>query len=400
MWYKIECDKIRILAKADEVSDHESIRIYHHELHAKHVKKSSILKLVTEGGVLEGHSACAHYLENAVGDLLMSYPKLDENSQNSLLKEVKHVFTVEDNTMMLKRPSKDEVKESLWSAKVNAAPGTDGLTNLLYRHCWDLLGDSLVEVVQAIHDGSQPSLSQRTSLMVYGSKANKPPSSTDPKHKRRISLLNSDFKIISGILNNRFKKVASHTLNMNQYSIGSKRKISHGINKARDAIWAASNRNQGCGILDNDYMSAFDFMVLTWVFKVLRAKGLHEEVISRLYSLYKDHLTIVVVNNVRGRCFRNNRWSIRQGDRPSSILFCYGLDPHLDWLESRLSGIPIYKDINCLNSNTEVYKLMAYVDDVRPSISCMGDFAVVDYGSSLFEGHQAANFIGTLDLVR
>ena len=66
MWYKIECDKIRILAKADEVSDHESIRIYHHELHAKHVKKSSILKLVTEGGVLEGLDACAHYLENAV----------------------------------------------------------------------------------------------------------------------------------------------------------------------------------------------------------------------------------------------------------------------------------------------------------------------------------------------
>jgi hypothetical protein len=36
--------------------------------------------------------------------------------------------------------------------------------------------------------------------MVYGAKANKPPSSTDPKHKRRTSLLNSDFKIISGII--------------------------------------------------------------------------------------------------------------------------------------------------------------------------------------------------------
>ena len=199
-------------------------------------------------------------------------------------------------------------------------------------------------------------------------------------------MLNSDFKIISGILNNRFKKVASHTLNANQYSIGSDRKISHGINKARDAIWAASNRREGSGILNNDYMSAFDLMVLTWVFKVLRAKGLDEKVISRLHTLYRDHLTIVVVNNVRGRCFLNNRWSIRQGDRPSSILFCYGLDPHLDWLESRLSGIPIYKDVNCLNSNTEVYKLMAYVDDVKPSISCMNDFTVVDHGSALFEG--------------
>ena len=385
-WYVAECDKIRIQAKAKEISDHESIRIYHHELHARHLKRTSILKLSTENGFLEGHSACANFLEKAVGDLLLSHPALSEHAQKLLLSEVKPVFTDEDNSLMLKIPTKEEVKESLWCADIDAAPGTDGLTNLVYRHCWDILGDSIVNVVQSIHCGSSPSLSQRTSLMVYGSKANKPPSSTDPKHKRRISLLNSDFKIISGVYNNRFKKVAPHTLNANQLSVGSDRKISHGINSARDAIWSTRNMKQGVGILDNDYMSAFDLMVLTWVFKVLKAKGLDEKVISILHSLYKDHLTIVVVNNVRGRCFPNNRWSIRQGDRPSSILFCYGLDPHLDWLESRLNGIQIYKDLNTPNSSPEVYKLMAYVDDVKPSITCMNEFTIVDKGSALFEG--------------
>ena len=101
--------------------------------------------------------------------------------------------------------------------------------------------------------------------------------------------------------------------------------------------------------------------------------------------MYKDHLTVVVVNNIHGRCFKNNRWSIRQGDRPSSILFCYGLDPHLDWLEFRLRGIPIYKNLKAENPATEVYKLIAYVDDVKPSITCMNDFLIVDNGSALFE---------------
>ena len=92
--------------------------------------------------------------------------------------------------------------------------------------------------------------------------------------------------------------------------------------------------NQGVGILDNDYQSAFDYMVLTWVFQVLEAKGLDKEVINIIRNLYNNNLTIVVVNNVQGSCFLNSRWSIRQGDRPSSVLFCYGLDPHLDWLET------------------------------------------------------------------
>ena len=34
--------------------------------------------------MIEGHNECAKYLENAVGDLLLSYPILDEKAQNTL----------------------------------------------------------------------------------------------------------------------------------------------------------------------------------------------------------------------------------------------------------------------------------------------------------------------------
>ena len=165
-WHERECDKIKLQAKADEVDSAENVRIYHHELHAKHVRKSSILKLDTEQGKLEGHDACAKYLENAVGDILLHPASLDVAAQESLLQGVKKVFTKKDNEMMCKIPTSEEVKNSLWSSNPNAAPGNDGLTNLLYKHCWDILGDGLVQVVQAVHGGASPTLSQRTSLMV------------------------------------------------------------------------------------------------------------------------------------------------------------------------------------------------------------------------------------------
>ena len=84
-------------------------------------------------------------------------------------------------------------------------------------------------------------------------------------------------------------------------------------------------------------------MVLLWVLKVLRAKGLAEEAIDRLLNLYSNNITIVVVNNILGRSYENKRWSVRQGDRASSILFCYGIDPHLIWLDRRMQGIPVYR---------------------------------------------------------
>ena len=125
------------------------------------------------------------------------------------------------------------------------------------------------------------------------------------------------------------KGLASHTLSKAQLAVGSDRRIHHSINKASDAIFMASERNQKCGILDNDYKAVFDYMVLKWVFIVLLAKDIDEEVVNRFYNLYNNHMTVVVVNGVQGRCSPNICWCIRQGDNISSPFFCYGKDPFL-----------------------------------------------------------------------
>ena len=86
------------------------MRIYHHELHKKKIKRSTILKLQTKDGLLEGHSKVSAYLEGLVGDLLSSHPNLCEASQASLLGEALPVFTEQDSNMFRKLPTKQEVK--------------------------------------------------------------------------------------------------------------------------------------------------------------------------------------------------------------------------------------------------------------------------------------------------
>ena len=70
-WYTRESDKIQHQSRVREFQESEKTSIYHHELHKKIIKKASILQLMTEDGLIEGHSACVTFLENTVGDLLL-----------------------------------------------------------------------------------------------------------------------------------------------------------------------------------------------------------------------------------------------------------------------------------------------------------------------------------------
>ena len=90
---------------AEEHQSEGKVRIYHHELHRKQIRKSSILKLETANGVLLGHKACAEYLEKTVEDLLLHPAHLCHAAQEALLAEVTPVFTEADNWKMLKQPT-------------------------------------------------------------------------------------------------------------------------------------------------------------------------------------------------------------------------------------------------------------------------------------------------------
>ena len=104
-WYSTESNKIKFQSQASEYQQEEKVRIYHHDLHRKRIKKSFILKLETAAGTLEGHQACADYLEQTVEELLLHPVQLSQAAQDVLLAEVDPVFTDADNELLLKQTS-------------------------------------------------------------------------------------------------------------------------------------------------------------------------------------------------------------------------------------------------------------------------------------------------------
>ena len=240
--------------------------------------------------MIEGHGACLTFLEKTVEDLLLHPANLNQVAQETLLEEVDQVFTKKDNQLFLTPPTKEEVRETINESNLLAAPGKDGIPSLLYKECWSVLGDHLTAIMNEIFECKELPVSMITSLMVFGTKPKKP-GSILPKDKRRISLLNSDFKVATGLEARKFKATATHTLSRLQLVAGDNRRIHHGINMARNAIYAAGQPgHSGCGILDTDLIAAFDWLCLNWVYQVLEKKGLDRQVIKRLRNSYNESI--------------------------------------------------------------------------------------------------------------
>ena len=320
--------------------------------------------------------------------------QLDIESQNKLLENVSVVFTDADNEFIESKPTKKEILDILSESNLNASAGSDGIPSIVYKECWDSLGDSLFDVFNALFAGDLLPASMRTAMMVFTTKPKKP-DSIKPSDKRRVSVLNCDFKLYEGIIAKRFRSLTGRVLSPHQYACGKNRNINHGIARARDAIHIASQKNLSCGIGDQDYIAAFDYLVLPWVWKVLRKKGVNETTIKRLENIYENGLTVPVINGTPRKAIKDIRKSLRQGGLGSIDWFSFGIDPLLIYLDLNLTGILIYSmpvlgptkkdEIHPLPHHQERFKVMGYVDDIKPAICSIEEFNIADRGAALFE---------------
>ena len=341
-WYGEESEKITLMSRSKDINLNKKVRVYHHSLHMQFRKRTSITKLESPQGIVTSHNACAAALEANVAAHLLHPAPLDPAAQLLLLEEVQVSFSDQDNEKLMAPPTSQEVKKVLNLCGAHSAPGTDSLTAYFYQKNWETMADPLTDVIRHAFQGNKPSPDQRTSIMVFGNKPGKKTKSLKISDRRKLSLLNVDFKIITGIEAAWIKATMCRTISPLQLVWGGSKRISHGIAMARDAINAAGKAKSECGILDTDLVAAFCNMVLTWCLKVMLKKGLDSRVVARYLNIYEDNQSVIVVNNIKGRSICNTRMSVRQGDKFSMGLFSFGMNPILAYLQKRLTGILIH----------------------------------------------------------
>ena len=120
----------------------------------------------------------------------------------------------------------DEVEFALKQMKPLTAPGSDGMSPIFFKSCWNFIGHDVIDASLAIlNSGNMPASLNHTYISLIP-KIKSPEKATD---FRPISLCNVLYKIVSKTIANRLKKLFPKLVSKSQNAFMSDRLISDNI---------------------------------------------------------------------------------------------------------------------------------------------------------------------------
>ncbi len=276
-----------------------------------------------------------------------------------------------------------ECEQSLRLSKNGTAPGLDGVPFELWkilhaRHIEDARFadradfDVVKLLTAAFEDARVYGVSTRTSFAhgwiapIYKEKGER----TRVVNYRPITLLNTDYKLLSKALAVRLAKVAPDLIHRAQAGFVPGRRIQDHTQLARMMMcWAERNEADGA-IVALDQEKAYDKIAHDYLWRVLRKLKIPDTLIKLFQSLYSNAETSIMVNGILSKAYKIYR-GVRQGDPLSCLLFDLAIEPLSAMI--RKSDIEGFDILRC----EEILKAVLFADDTTVYLSKRDDFLVL-----------------------
>ena len=163
----------------------------------------------------------------------------------------------DEQKQLLETPiSSSEVLKSLKNLKNNKSPGTTGFPADFFKFFWNDIGAFLVRSYNCSIRKGELSTSQKLGIVSILPNGNKPREFL--KNWRPISLLNTTYKVFSGIIANRLKAVLNTLIHENQKGFLSGRFIGENTRLMYDIISQTEVQDKPGMVLLLDFEKAFD----------------------------------------------------------------------------------------------------------------------------------------------
>lgn len=147
--------------------------------------------------------------------LLYSAEPHDEQASTNFLNIQTPTLTTAERTSCEEQLNENELLEALNTMENNKSLGFDALTTNFYKHFWPLFGSRLTCIYNYALKAGSLSVTQRRGIITLIFKKG---DRTRLKNWRPITLLTTDYKILTKALANRLKKVLPTIVHSDQTS--------------------------------------------------------------------------------------------------------------------------------------------------------------------------------------
>ena len=151
--------------------------------------------------------------------------------------------------------TEEECLETLKTFSTNKTPGDDGISFGFYQTFWNRIKTPLVNYFNSAFELGELSPSQRQAVITLIDKGKE---RTLIKNWRPISLLNTDYKIASKSIANRFKHLLPKLIHHNQTGFIENRNIQENLRVISDIFYYTKEYNIPGFMISLDFQKAFD----------------------------------------------------------------------------------------------------------------------------------------------
>jgi len=273
----------------------------------------------------------------------------------------------------------EEIYQAIKTGKPHKAPRYNGICLEFLKKTWETTKEGLLQIVNEMYTEELISEYRKFGIIVC---IPNQLHATQVEHYRPLTIRNTDYKLVTRIIANRLRPWMQDLLQSSQHCGLMGNTVFEAVATIRDAVANAEVTRSPLCVLTIDFQGAFDNLSHEYLFEVLCKYGFGERFRKRIWNIYNNSTSSVLINVYRSFPFPIKSF-IRQRYPLSVILYAMCLIPLLRILENTLRG----QQMGRHRGRTAV---VAYADYVTIFVTTPTDITKLQEAIHCFEAASGA----------
>ena len=322
-YHEYEAKGAQIRSRAIWVEKGEQSTKYFLSLEKQHGENNAIDSLNINDKIIHCSkdilNECVNYYEGLYSSLNTSLESINEYLRNT---NVDCVLTNDEKSKCDEPINTEELFFAVKSMKLNKAPGPDGLPIEFYLTFWNNIVNNLHEsLTESLTKGRLSTSQTRAIIRLIYKKGDR----QLLKNWRPISLLNTDYKILTTALSKRIQGILPKIISNDQTAYVKGRFIGENVRLINDIIQYSLQNDSSGSIIFLDFEKAFDSLEWNFIFEALKKFNFGTVFISYIKCIYSKCSSSIVNMGWVSKYFELSR-GIRQGCSLSALLFVISVE--------------------------------------------------------------------------